>query len=124
MLASLKRFILWDYSRASWQYDVMVGLILAFIFFTPRAFFRDQPRTPQASRITMLPAERGTHVFWIEAELLAGATEEQRTPKAEDLLRLQTGQKQRVVSLEPVLDSDQEIKGFIAITGTPSPGGN
>ena len=27
----LKRFILWDYPRASWQYDVMVGVILAFL---------------------------------------------------------------------------------------------
>ncbi len=124
MVAGLKRFILWDYQRASWQYDVMVGLILAFIFLTPRAFFRDQPRIPQASRITMLPAEHGTHLFWIEAELLAGAGDLERAGKAEQLLRLQTGQAQRVVSLEPVLDSDQEIKGFIAITGTTSPGGN
>ena len=38
----LKRFILWDYPRASWQYDVMVGIILAFIFLTPREWFRDQ----------------------------------------------------------------------------------
>ena len=25
----LKRFILWDFPRGSWQYDVMVGIILA-----------------------------------------------------------------------------------------------
>ena len=46
MTGGLKRFILWDYPRASWQYDVMVGVILAFIFLTPRSWFRDQPRTP------------------------------------------------------------------------------
>ena len=28
----LKRFVLWDYARATWQYDVMVAIILAFIF--------------------------------------------------------------------------------------------
>ena len=124
VLVGLKRFILWDYPRASWQYDVMVGLILGFIFLTPRAFFRDQPRIPQASRITMLPAERGTHLFWVEAELLAGVGEPERIGKAEQLLRLQTGKTQRVVSMEPVRDSDQEIKGFIVLTGTQSPGGN
>ena len=36
----LKRFILWDFKRGSWQYDVIVGLILAFIFLTPREVFR------------------------------------------------------------------------------------
>ena len=38
--SGFKRFILWDYPRASWQYDVMVALILAFIFLTPREVFR------------------------------------------------------------------------------------
>ncbi|MFN9754336.1 MAG: hypothetical protein ACK55L_02935 [bacterium] len=52
MASSLQRFILWDYPRASWQYDVVVLLIVAFIFFTPREWFRDQPR---ASSIVMLP---------------------------------------------------------------------
>ena len=45
-MSGFKRFILWDYARASWQYDVMVGIILAFIFLTPRDWFRDQPRVP------------------------------------------------------------------------------
>lgn len=60
----LKRFVLWDYARASWQYDVMVGIILAFIFLVPREWFRDRPRIPQASIITMLPAEKGSLPLW------------------------------------------------------------
>ncbi len=36
-------FIFWAYERGSWQYDVMVALILAFIFLTPRSFFHDRP---------------------------------------------------------------------------------
>jgi hypothetical protein len=31
-MRSLVRFLFWDYPRASWQYDVMVALILAFFF--------------------------------------------------------------------------------------------
>jgi len=120
-----KRFVLWDYPRGGWQYDVMVGLILAFIFLTPRGWFRDQPRIPRASRIAALPAERGALIFWIEAELLEGVPEERRLRKAEDLLRFQTGEKQNLVRLEPVLDSEQEIKGYIAFAAaanrTPHP---
>lgn len=114
----LKRFILWDYPRAGWQYDVMVTLILGFIFLTPREWFRDQPRVPRASRIAVLPAERGALIFWIEAELLAEAPEEQRLRKARELLSFQTGEKLNVVRLEPIVDSEQEIRGFIAFAST------
>ena len=62
----MKRFILWDYKRASWQYDLMVALILAFTFFTPREWFRDQPR---GGSVVMLPAEHGSSVFWLRCRL-------------------------------------------------------
>lgn len=38
--------LFWTYERGTWQYDLMVALILAFIFFTPRAWFHDQPASP------------------------------------------------------------------------------
>src|SRR5262245_11323860 len=31
----IKRLLLWDFARASWQYDLIVLAILAFIFLTP-----------------------------------------------------------------------------------------
>lgn len=34
-----KRIILWDYSRGTWQYDVLCLLIIAFIFLTPKTWF-------------------------------------------------------------------------------------
>src|SRR6266498_4981064 len=98
-----KRFILWDFPRATWQYDVMVGIILAFIFLTPRAWFRDQPRIPQASNITMLPPEHGSNVFWIDAELLAGVAEPQRAAKVAEILKKRYGQKRmEILRLESI----------------------
>src|SRR5260370_14068804 len=77
----LKRLILWDFPRASWQYDVIVAVILAFIFLTPRDWFRDQPRIPHASSIALLPSENGSTVFFVDAQLLAGTAENQRVAK-------------------------------------------
>ena len=37
------RSIFWTYQRGSWQYDVIVIAILAFIFLSPRAWFDDRP---------------------------------------------------------------------------------
>ena len=95
----------------------MVGLILAFLFLTPRDWFRDQPRIPRASKIAILRGAHGTNVFWIESELLAGVAEAERIGKAGELLKLQTGQRQRLARLEPVLDSEGETKGYLAFTG-------
>jgi hypothetical protein len=116
ILSAIKRFILWDYPRASWQYDVMVGLILAFVFLTPREWFRDQRRIPRTSQIAMLPAAHGTNVFWIESELLAGVPEPKRSAKAAEILKQLAGEKQTLVRLEPVHDSEEEIKGYLVFT--------
>jgi hypothetical protein len=109
----LKRFILWDYPRAGWQYDLMVGLILAFIFLTPRDWFRDQPRY---SSVVMLPAANGASVFWIEPELLDPTPEAERQARAADLVKSRTGRPVSVVRLEPIFNSEQEIKGYMAFT--------
>ena len=111
---ALKRFVLWDYPRAGWQYDVMVGLILAFIFLTPRDLFRDQPR---ASSIVMLPSERGYTVFWMDAQQLSSIPDSDRSAQAGLLLKARTGKKYNVVRLEPIIDaedSEKEIKGYMA----------
>ena len=111
----VQRFVLWDYPRASLQYDIMVALILAFVFITPREWFKDQPK---ASTVVMLPATgNGTGAFWIEADVLSGVPEAQRPAKATDLLKTRLGHKQRVVRVEPMIDSEQELKGFMAFTG-------
>jgi hypothetical protein len=115
VLSGIKRFILWDYGRATWQYDVMVGLILAFLFLTPRSWFNDQRRLLGASRIAILQGH-GTNVYWIDAELLSGLPESQRPAKAAEMLRAQTGEKRPVVRLEPALDSESAIQGYIAFT--------
>src|ERR1700756_609584 len=39
----LSRTIFWSYERGSWQYDIICVVILAFIFLTPRSWFRDRP---------------------------------------------------------------------------------
>ena len=111
----LKRFIFWDYKRATWQYDVMVGIILAFIFLTPRDWFRDQPRIPKASSIAMLPSENGSSVFFVDSELLAGVPENQRVDRLTQVLRVRTSNRQLTVTrVEPILGSESELQGYMA----------
>ena len=92
----------------------MVGVILAFIFLTPCSWFRDQPRTPQVSLVALLGAGHGNNVFWIEPELLAGVPEDQRLATLSGILKSRTGKSHAISRLEPVLDSEGEVKGYMA----------
>jgi hypothetical protein len=115
----MKRFILWDFPRASWQYDVMVGIILAFIFLTPRGWFRDQPR---AGSVVLLPAGHGSSAFWIEPELLAGVPESNRLAVATQLAKakLPAAKKYAITRVEPIFDAEEEIRGYM-VFATPTP---
>jgi hypothetical protein len=111
---AFKRFLLWDYPRASWQYDVIVLLILGFIFLTPREIFRDQPR---ASSIVMLPSEAaGSEVFYLEPNLLTATEEKERFAQASGLLAKRDGKKLQLYRLTPIFDSEQNVKGYMAYT--------
>jgi hypothetical protein len=108
----LKRYILWDYPRGSWQYDVIVGGILAFVFFTPTSWFRDQPRIPQVSVISVPRGE-----FMVDPEFWTGTPEDGRMAKLTQEVRSRAGNPHlTVTSVEPYRDSDGELRYFIAFT--------
>ena len=113
MLAGVKRVVLWEYERGSWQYDIICIVIAGFILYSPRQWFRDQPRIPQASQITSLPSH-GESVFWVDPELVSSYPETERLEKLGKLLTSRTGKVQQVTRVEPILDSEQEIKGYMA----------
>jgi hypothetical protein len=112
--SAIKRAIFLDFPRASWQYDIIVIAILAFIFLTPRDVFRDQPKAPS---IVLLPNDTaGVEVFHIEPKLLVNVSEGERYQKAAQMLERRDGKKLQLYRLEPIFDSEKEIKGFMAYT--------
>lgn len=114
MTSVLKRVIFWDFPRASWQYDVIVVVILAFIFLTPREIFRDQPK---AQSIVLLPNDTaGVEVFYLEPKLLLETIEAERFQKAARMLERRDGKKLQLYRLTPIFDSEKDIKGFMAYT--------
>ena len=112
-MGNLSRFLLWDFPRASWQYDVIVALILAFIFLTPREIFRDQPK---AANVVMLPAEQGTGLFWIAPQLLTGVPAAERVSRAQVLVKAQHKGRATVTRVEPLTDSEDDVTGYMAYT--------
>jgi hypothetical protein len=105
----MKRFIFWDYPRASFPYDIMVALILAFIFLTPPEVFRDRPR---ASDVATLPGG----IYMIGPEELSGRAVGERPQRAAELIRKRYRENVTVWKVEPLVDAEQEVKGFMAYT--------
>jgi len=59
----IKNIVWWNYERASWQWDVLCLLILAFIFLTPKEWFEKRERlttqTPQSAvKVVEVSGER------------------------------------------------------------------
>ncbi len=50
-----KKIAFWNYSRTSWQWDVLCVLILVFIFLTPKSWFENSEFRRQ--RTVVIPAE-------------------------------------------------------------------
>ena len=110
-MRTLRRLIFWEYQRTSWQWDIIVTLILAFIFLTPRDVFRDQPR---AASIQMLPAQQG---FLIEPKLLANVPEADQPQKAAELVNEKFKTHTIITHVAPVRDeAEGEITGYMAYT--------
>ena len=76
----LKSYFFWTYSRGTFHYDVMVTLILAFIFITPHVWnFGDRPSPVPSQEHPILVTGDGGHGVIItveasDADVPAGAS--------------------------------------------------
>jgi hypothetical protein len=72
---TLKGFIFWSHERGTIQYDVMVTLILLFVFFSPRLInFNDRPveRNPHSSGVVVYPDGNGEFIYQVESKAVHG----------------------------------------------------
>ena len=110
----LRPAIFWSYKRGSWQYDIMVALVLVFIFVTPRSWFRDQPRMAGAQHIVMLPSEEGRTVFWVDPDVISDPSPQALQRQIRTLLEQRTGRKLADLEVEPSRDSESRLNGYVA----------
>jgi hypothetical protein len=71
----IRGFILWSHERGTVQYDVMVTLILLFVFFSPRVInFNDRPveRNPYGTGVLVYPDSSGGWVYQVDAKAVSG----------------------------------------------------
>jgi hypothetical protein len=72
---TIRDFILWSYERGTLQYDVMVTIILLFVFLSPYWInFHDKPveRNPHPIGVVVSPDVGGGLVYQIEGSAISG----------------------------------------------------
>lgn len=105
---ALNKILLWDYRRASWQYDVIVAVILGFIFAAP--FYLSFGDRPKAASIAMVHGG-----YWIESQQLDGVAKDQLAQRAAALVNAKYKTRTVISSVEPIFDeSEKELKGYLA----------
>ena len=75
---TIRDFILWSYERGTLQYDVMVTLILLFVFLSPYWIdFHDKPveRNPHPMGVVVTPGPGGGFIYQIEGSAVTGTDE-------------------------------------------------
>ena len=84
---TIKGYLFWTYTRGSFHYDVMVTIILLFIFLTPRAWFRDKPaeHRPHQTEVVVQPDGHDGFIYEVDSAAVNGASDE---AVREDLLRV------------------------------------
>lgn len=71
MWRTIRSFIFWSHERGTIQYDVMVTLILLFVFFSPRFIhFNDTPveRNPHATGVVVYGDADGSLVYEVNSK--------------------------------------------------------
>ena len=91
---------------------MLVASIVVFVLFTPREWFHDQARPSSIAMVT--PSEKGVSVYWMDVAQMTGLDESATRERATALLRERTGRAVEVIRVEPIFDSEKDIKGYMA----------
>jgi hypothetical protein len=73
---TIRGYILWSYERGSLHYDIMVTLILLFVFVSPRYInFKDKPveHIPHLTGVVVIPGAKGELIYQIQASAVDSA---------------------------------------------------
>jgi len=117
---ALKRIFLWSYERGSWQYDVICLVILAFIFLTPRAWFRDRPTLQLTDLrhnqgLVELGLDRDGRRYMVDARLVESLAPLKLDEAIAEILRRRLQKPPVVKSIDPIQDRNKVILGYTVV---------
>jgi hypothetical protein len=111
---TIRSYVWWTHSRGSFHYDVMVTLILLFIFLSPLWInFNDKPaeRTPHQTGVVVIPDGKSGFIYRIEAAAVSGGSDAEIRDSLLRVIEPIAGEAQ-VTRYEPVLDTSGKTVAY------------
>ncbi len=111
---TIRGYILWSYERGSLHYDVMVTLILLFVFLSPYWInFKDKPieRVPHQTAVVVQPDGKGGFVYQIDASVLSAKNDAALREEMLGIIEPIAGAA-AISNIEPVKDGKGKIKSY------------
>jgi len=119
LFSGLDNIIFWGYGRGTLQYDILCGLILAFIFLTPRYIFYDWPVFNNPNQFTFGDQivdtfdQNGNPVLNISTQLVPQSLDTLAVRSAaRTLLQKSLNRSISIADIKPILGENGETVGY------------
>ena len=111
---TIRDYIFWSYERGTIQYDVMVTLILLFVFLSPRVInFKDKPveHNPHRTAVAVVPDGQGGLIYQIEAAAVSGKDDGAIRGELLKVIEPISGEVS-ITKIEPVRDGSGHVLSY------------
>jgi len=111
---TIRGYILWSYERGTLHYDIMVTLILIFIFFSPYWInFNDKPiaRNPHPTGVVVSPAAAGQLLYQIEGAAVSPGDDRAVRDQVQRIIEPISGGVS-ILSVEAVKDGRGRVQSY------------
>ena len=109
---TIKSYILWTHPRGGFHYDVMVTVILSFIFLTPRSVFKDSPNYLRLHPNEIVVRSDGPDAFVYELNASGVAATKSDTQKALKEVLTPIAGSIEITRYEALRDSSGKVTGY------------
>ncbi len=114
---TIRSYILWQHERGTLHYDIMVTLILIFIFFSPRVInFNDKPiaRNPHPTEVVVTSDTEGRLIYQVAASAVSAGDEQSVRDQLLHIIEPISGAVS-IVSYESVSDRKGKLQAYRVI---------
>ena len=111
---TIRDYLFWSYERGTIQYDVMVTLILLFVFLSPRLInFEDKPveHNPHRTGVVVVPDGQGALIYQIEASAIVDKDDSALRSQLLQIIEPISGEVS-ITKIEPVRDGSGRVLSY------------
>ena len=111
---TIRGYILWSYERGSLHYDIMVTLILLFVFVSPHFInYKDKPveHIPHLTGVVVVPGAKGELIYQIQASAVNASTDSDARRQLEQIIEPISGAVS-ITNVETVKDVSGHLQSY------------